>query len=89
MVLRISASFSDSSAVGTQCGQPRAYADSIYAGTVWADSEQEAREKLAKMRYTEILDKQDKERWHLPYFTKFRAVKPREWEFSITEEYTG
>lgn len=73
----------------TQCGQPRHYADSIYAGTVTAESEAEAREKLTKMRgVREILDRQDKDRWSCPYFTEFDQVEPGKWKFHIVEEYT-
>ena len=74
----------------TQCGQQGAYADSVYAGTVLAESEEDARSKLAKMRHAPlILDKQDREQWHRPYFTKFRESAPGKWEFRIVEEYTG
>jgi hypothetical protein len=74
----------------TQCGQPRPYADSIFAGTVEAQSEEEARKKLASMRHTtEILDKQSPEEWSRPYFTSFRQAGPGEWAFRIVEEYTG
>lgn len=74
----------------TQCGQPRPYSDSIYAGTITAESEQVARERLAKMRHCkEILNCQSKERWSSPYFTEFIDVSPGKWRFRIIEEYTG
>lgn len=76
----------------TQCGQPRAYADSIFAGSVWAESEAEAREKLQAMRGTTkpILDRQGKgDEWSRAYFTKFHHVGSGKWEFRIVEEYTG
>ena len=74
----------------TQCGQPRPYADSIYAGVVTADSEDDARAKLAKMRGREaIFDKQDRDRWSHPYFTTFSLIEPGKWRFHIVEEYTG
>jgi hypothetical protein len=76
----------------TQCGQPRPYADSIYAGTVTAESEQEARDKLQEMRGTTrpILDKQGGgDDWSRSYFTKFRKSGESVWEFSITQPYTG
>lgn len=74
----------------TQCGQPRSYADSVYAGTVEAASESEAREKLAKMRHVPaIRDKQDKEHWSSPYFTEFTMTEEGKWRFRIIEEYTG
>ncbi len=75
----------------TQCGQARPYADSIYAGTVQADTEQQARDDLQKMRggNLPIYDKQDKENWHMPYFTEFREIEPGLWKFCIVEEYTG
>jgi len=74
----------------TQCGQQRPYADSVYAGTIEAASEADARAKLAAMRSVAlILDHQDKERWSMPYFSLFRQVKPGKWAFRIVEEYTG
>lgn len=75
----------------TRCGQSRPYQDSVYAGTLVATDEAEARQKLAAMRHTKvILDKQDKgENWSSPYFTKFNAIGDGKWEFTIVEEYTG
>ena len=74
----------------TQCGQPRPYADSVYAGTVKAESEQEAKEKLAKMRHRKaILEKQDEVAWSSPYFTQFVKIDEGKWKFTIIEEYTG
>ena len=75
-----------------QCGQERAYGDSIYAGTIRAESEQQARDGLQEMRGTNkpILDKQDRgHEWSRPYFTEFREVEPGLWKFRIVEEYTG
>lgn len=74
----------------TQCGQPHPYADLAYAGTVEADSEPQARERLAKMRSVDtILDQQDAENWHMPYFREFVMIAPSVWQFWITEAYTG
>ena len=74
----------------TQNGQPRPYADSIYEGTVIAESEEEARSKLAEMRFVaSIRDKRDKEIWYAPYFTEFKQVESGKWKFRIIEEYTG
>jgi hypothetical protein len=74
----------------TQCGQLGPYQDSVYAGTVTAESEEEARSKLAKMRFVgTILDRQDAENWHRPYFTRFAKSGEREWTFRIVQEYTG
>ena len=77
----------------TQAGQLRPYGDSIYAGTVKAATEQEARDELQKGRgYNRpILDKQAKELGECfrPYFTVFKEIEPGIWKFSITEAYTG
>lgn len=73
----------------TRCGQPRPYADSVWEGTVTANSEQAARDKLAEMLYGEvILDRQDKEFWSRPYFTRFTRIEDGKWEFRIVEEFT-
>ena len=73
-----------------QCGQPRPYADSIYSGTVTAESEEEAKGKLASMRHVpEILPKQDSVRWSCPYFRSWRKINETTWGFVIVEEYTG
>jgi hypothetical protein len=81
----------DSSILLTQCGQAGPYQDSVYAGTVIADNEQDARAKLQAMRQVRepIFDKQDAERWSFPYFTEFRQIEPHKWKFRIVEEYTG
>ena len=75
----------------TQSGQPRPYADSVDAGTVVADSEEEAREKLAKLcGVSKILGKQDKgSDWSCPYFSLFREDGPGKWQFRIIHEFTG
>ncbi len=74
----------------TQGGQFRPYADSVFAGTVTAETEADARAKLAKMREVdEIFDRQHPEKWSFPYFTRFAQVEPNKWEFRIVEEYTG
>jgi len=75
----------------TRAGQSAPYKDSVYAGTVTATSEAEARAKLAEMRHCEtILDKQDKgDRWSSPYFTKFAEIETGRWEFIIVEKFTG
>ena len=73
----------------TQCGQPRPYADSIYAGTVIAETEEDARRRLAKLLHTDkILDKQSAEWWR-PYFTRFEKTEDNTWKFRIVREYTG
>jgi hypothetical protein len=76
----------------TQVGQLRPYGDSIYAGTVKAATEQEARDALQKSRggNRPILDKQAKEfgECFRPYFTLFKEIEPGIWKFSITEIYT-
>lgn len=73
-----------------QCGQPGPYQDSVYAGTVTAESEEEAKKKLAALRLVpEIFAKQDSEKWSRPYFTKFAKAGDNTWEFRIVEEYTG
>ncbi len=75
----------------TRCGQLRPYQDSVYAGTVDARNEAEARAKLAAMRHAKvILDKQGGgEQWSSPYFTQFAADGDGRWKFTIVEEYTG
>jgi len=74
----------------TQCGQLGPHQDSVYAGTVTAESEEDARRKLAKMRFVDaIFDTQDKDKWSFPYFTRFEKTGEHEWTFRIVEEYTG
>lgn len=75
----------------TQSGQSRPYGNSIYEGTIQADTEQQARNDLQQMRGRNIpiYNKQDKENWHCPYFTEFREIEPGLWKFRIVEEYTG
>jgi hypothetical protein len=75
----------------TQYGQSRPYASSIYVGTVSADSEESAKEKLAAMRrVNSILTKQDRgQDWSMPYFEKLSKTADNNWEFVIVEEYTG
>lgn len=74
----------------TRSGQPYPYADREYEGTIEAGSEPEARQRLAKMRSVDtILDRQDPEEWHMPYFREFKLVAPSVWQFKITEAYTG
>ena len=73
-----------------QCGQPRPYADSVYSGTVTAESEEEAKGKLALMRHVKaIFPKQDPIRWSSPYFRSWHQIDETTWEFVIIEEYTG
>ena len=75
----------------TQYGQPRPYADSVYAGTIHAESEQQARDDLQLMRGASkpILDDRKGESWSRPYFTEFKEIEPGLWKFRIVEEYTG
>ena len=70
----------------TQCGQPRAYADSEYVGTVEAESEEEAREKLVTMCHgAEILEKRSQgDDWHKHFFREFQITSPGIWKFHIT-----
>ena len=74
----------------TQAGQPRPYADSVYAGTVKADTKEEARTVLSTWQRVETIpDRQDKEKWSWPYFTKLRERETGLWEFTFVKEYTG
>ena len=74
----------------TQCGQLRPYADSEYAGTVDAKSEEDAKAKLAAWcQVDRIFDKRSRENWAAPYFKFFRLDEPGRWQFRIVEEYTG
>ena len=81
----------DPSITLTQSGQSRAYGDTIYAGTVVAQSEEEARAKLQAMRGLNkpIYDKQDKDDWAFPYFKRLTKAGDNEWAFVIVREYTG
>jgi hypothetical protein len=74
----------------TESGQPYPYADRVYAGTVQADTADEARQHLARARCVgEIREYQDSENWHMPYFREFSQVSPGVWKFRIIEAYTG
>jgi len=81
----------DPSITLTQGGQTRAYGDTIHAGSVTAQSEEEARAKLQAMcgLHKPIYDKQDKDDWAFPYFKKFAKAGDSEWAFVIVQEYTG
>lgn len=75
----------------TQAGQPYPYKDSIYAGTIEAENEENARDKLKRMKGESrpLQDKQDKENWHWPYLDEFEKVEDGKWRFKIIEAYTG
>jgi hypothetical protein len=73
----------------THCGQQRRYGDSIYAGTVEAATEAEAKEKLAKMRgVKEILPAYDNVKWSSAHFTVFAKLEDGKWRFKIVEVWT-
>lgn len=73
----------------TQQGQPRPYADSIFAGTVTAESEADARVLIVKARYNNpIYNIGEPCEWWQSRFTKFKMVESGKWEFSVTQPYT-
>lgn len=74
----------------TQSGQLRPYGDSIFAGTVEADSEQEARDKLQKLRQSPnpIADKGHQGCWALAYIDELTEVSKGKWKFRIIEPST-
>ena len=74
----------------TDRGQPYPYADSVFAGTVEAETEAEARAILANMRFVESLpDRVDAENWHMPYLERFKLVREGVWHFRVIERYAG
>lgn len=63
----------------TQCGQPWPYADSIYAGTVVAESEEDAVSNLSQMRNVKNIPmSKDQVNWHSPYFERFEKTGENE-----------
>ena len=71
-------------------GAPWPYADSIYAGTVVAESEEDAVSNLSQMRNVKNIPmSKDQVNWHSPYFERFEKTGENEWEFKIIEEFTG
>lgn len=74
----------------TQRGQSHSYGDSIYAGTVKASSEEEAREKLEEAREVSKIYYKDQDRpWHCLYFARLEKVAENTWKFKIVRPYTG
>lgn len=74
----------------TQCGQPRPYADSIFIGTIQANSEQEAKDELQKNRdcVTPFKNKDEKREWWEIYFTELSEIEPGLWRFKFITLYT-
>lgn len=73
----------------TQTGQAGPYKDSIYAGTIEARSEREARAILAKTRgVPAIHNDSDPVKWFEPYFREFKKIGNGVWKFTIIEAFT-
>ena len=74
----------------THRGQPRPYADHIYAGRVTAPILYKAKEDIANaMNVQQIYDIGEDHQWYEPHFTKFQLVAPTTWDFIIVIAYTG
>ena len=72
----------------THVGQAGPYRDSIYAGTIEANSEREARKVLAANRGVKVINDEQTVNWWEPYFREFKLIRPGVWKFSIVEAFT-
>ena len=74
-----------------QCGQPRAYADSIYHGEVDAATAEEARAKAEESHGRPIRDKEGTgDDWSLTYFAMLpREIRPGVFEFKFITPSTS
>lgn len=73
----------------TKSGQPRPYADHEYVGTVKAQDEREAKEKLKSYFSGVIHQNWSREKWWEPFFKEFSQHSAGVWKFHVCKQYTG